>query len=143
MSKDSDPPLISGSAIFGIGLTFALLVGGGFYGCPKYNVYSAEMAGKAELAQADQNRQILVAQAKAKQEAAEFDAQSEITRAKGLAAANKIIADGLAGPGGEAYLRYLWLQNMGEHTDKTVVYVPTQSMLPEFLESGRTAAAPK
>lgn len=43
---------------------------------PKYNVYSQEMTGRAELARADQNRQILVTQAQAEKEAATLRAEA-------------------------------------------------------------------
>jgi regulator of protease activity HflC (stomatin/prohibitin superfamily) len=113
-----------------IGLVFVVVtvIGSGMVGCPVYNVWSARKAGEAELAQADQNRQIAVAQAKAKAESAQYEAQSEITRAHGVATANQIIGDSLKG--NDAYLRYLWINNMGEQKEKTVVYIPTEANLP-------------
>lgn len=39
-------------------------------GCPQYGVYSQRLKGQAELARAEQNRQILVSQANAEREAA-------------------------------------------------------------------------
>lgn len=106
---------------------------GGLYGCPQYNVYSSRMAGEAELAQATQNRQIAVNEAQAKMEAAKLLADAEIARARGAAAANKIIADGLGGP--EGYLRYLWIQSLDNPNNK-IVYVPTEAGLP-ILEAGK------
>lgn len=106
-------------AIFGIIAMLVLVIGGGMAGCPAYNVYNAEMSGKAELAQAEQNRQIQIAQSKAKAEAAEFEANAEITRAKGVAQANKIIGDSLKG--NEDYLRYLWVNNIENAKNQTVV----------------------
>ena len=103
-------------------------------GCPAYNVYSATMTGKAELAQADQNRQIQIAQSKAKSEAAQYEAEAEITRAKGVAEANKIIGDSLRG--NEDYLRYLWVNNIENNKNETVVYVPTEANMP-ILEASR------
>jgi hypothetical protein len=131
---------ISAGAVIGLGTMVLLIIGGGLYGCPRYNVWSAEMAGKAELAQADQNRQIQIAQSKAKAEAAQFEADAEITRAQGVAKANKIVGDSLAGPSGEAYLRYLWVNKLSDDKEKTVVYVPTESAMPNFLEAGRVGA---
>jgi hypothetical protein len=91
-------------------------------------------AGEAELAQADQNKQIAIAQAKAKADSAKFEAEAEITRAGGVAQANKIIGDSLKD--NEAYLRYLWINGLEQNKNQTVVYVPTEANLP-ILEAGR------
>lgn len=137
-------PFISAGGVIGLIVAGALIIGGGLYGCPKYNVYSAEMSGKAELAQADQNRQIQIAQSKAKAEAAQYEADAEITRARGVAKANKIIGDSLAGQEGAAYLQYLWVNKLDDQQQRTVVYVPTEGgALPKFLESGRISQGSK
>lgn len=116
--------------------TLALIVflAGAMYGCPRYQVYTQELAGEAELARASQNRQIKIQESKAKLEAATLDAQAEIERAKGVAEANKIIGDSLKD--NEAYLRYLWIQGLQEGATPQVVYVPTEAGLP-ILEAGR------
>lgn len=131
MSNDINPaPYL----VIGV-LTVALSIGGGMWGCPTYNVWSAEMGGRAELAKADQNREILVRTARAKTDSAKYEAQAEVERAKGIAEANKIVADSLGGP--EGYLRWLWINAMKEGKDgNTVVYVPTEAGLP-LLESSR------
>ncbi len=134
----STTPWISGRAIIGIAVGFVIIAGSGMAGCPRYNVWSAQMTGKAELAQADQNRQIAVAQAKAKAESAQYEAQSEITRAQGVATANKIIGDSLKG--NEAYLRYLWINGL-ENNKNAVIYVPTEANLP-LLEATRKIPTP-
>ncbi len=120
-------------------ISFALLlvvsVGGGMAGCPSYNVWSAEMEGKAKFAKANQDREIEVRQSLAKKDAAKNLADAEIERARGIAAANKIIADGLGGP--EGYLRWLWIDALHASPDgKTIVYVPTEAGLP-ILEADR------
>lgn len=115
--------MTSGAGIFL--LAFAALA---LTGYPKYKVYSAKMAGEAELAQATQNKQIIVQQAQAEKEA-------EILKAQGTAEANKIIGDSLQG--NEAYLRWLWVNKLDAgQNGKTVVYVPTDGMVPQ-LETGR------
>lgn len=112
-----------------------LCVGGGMWGCPQYSVWNAEMTGRAELAKADQNREILVRTARAKTDSAKYEAQAEVERAKGIAEANKIVSDSLGGP--EGYLRWLWINAMKEGKEgNTVVYVPTEAGLP-ILEAGR------
>jgi uncharacterized protein HemX len=99
-----------------------LLIGGMMAGVPRYSVWQQEMSGKAEFAKAEQNRKIKIQEAKAMKESAEFYAQAEIIRAKGVAQANQIIGKGLKG--NDEYLRYLWIQAMGEKDDVTTVYVP-------------------
>jgi len=100
----------------------AIFVGAMMFGMPQYNVWQQEMSGKAEFAKAEQNRKIKVQEAKAMKESAEFYAEAEIIRAKGVAQANQIIGKGLKG--NDEYLRYLWIQAMGEKDDVTTVYVP-------------------
>lgn len=115
----------------------AFLVAGGLllYGCPKYNVYEQRMEGQAVLAHAQSSREVAVAEAKAKMESAELLAQAEISRAKGVAQANKIIGESLRD--NEAYLRYLWIQNLEDSSKgNQVIYVPTEAGLP-ILEAGR------
>lgn len=125
---------ITFTGILGCFMALILTVGLGMWGCPTYNVYSAEMSGKAELAQAEQNRQIQIAQSKAKADAAEFEAKAEVTRAQGVAQANKIIGDSLKG--NEDYLRYLWVNNIESSKNQTVVYIPTEANMP-ILEATR------
>src|SRR3990167_706553 len=62
---------------------------------PAMKPWWAEQSGKAELAQAEQNRQIAVLEATAKYESSKQLAQAEIERAKGVAEANKIIGESL------------------------------------------------
>ena len=64
---------------------------------PQWNVWRAELQGKAALAQAENERKVLIEEAKAQLESAKFYADAEIERARGVAEANRIIADGLGG----------------------------------------------
>jgi len=109
---------------------------GGLYGCPKYNVYSQKLAGEAELARAESNRKIAIAEAEAKKESAKQLAEAEVIRAEGVAKANTIIGDSLKN--NEAYLRYLYITGLNETDDKgnKIIYVPTEAGLP-ILEAGR------
>ena len=138
MSESSKGSSISIGAIVGVIVLVLLTVGTGMVGCPVYNVWSAQKAGEAELAQADQNRQIAVAQARAKAESAHFEADAEITRAVGVARANEIIGKSLQG--NEAYLRYLWINGL-EQNKNAVIYVPTEGNLP-ILEASRLPRLP-
>ena len=110
-------------------LTFSMFI------IPMLKPWWAEQSGKAELAQAEQNRQIAVKEAQAKADSAILLAQAEVSRAEGVAKANKIIGDSLKE--NEDYLRYLWITDVaGSTKDKTVVYVPTEANLP-ILEAKR------
>lgn len=118
-------------------ILLAVILIGSFFGISalyrKYSVWSSGQTGKAELMQADWNRQIAVREAEAKQEAAKALAQAEIERAKGVAQANKIIGDSLKD--NEQYLRYLWIDSL-QNAKNQVIYVPTESNLP-ILEASR------
>lgn len=99
-----------------------------------FKVYSAGQTGKAELAQAEYNRQIIVRQAQAKKDASTLEAEAEVIRADGVAKANVIVAQGLGGP--EGYLRYLYIHMLSEQNDKQIIYIPTEAGLP-ILEATR------
>jgi regulator of protease activity HflC (stomatin/prohibitin superfamily) len=118
--------------------TFALfIIGGlvvlGFWGCPKYNVYAQQKEGEALLAHAQSSREVAVAEAKAKMEAATLLAQADTIRAHGVARSNEIIGKSLKN--NEAYLHWLWIDNI-EKNPQAVIYVPTEANLP-ILEAGR------
>jgi regulator of protease activity HflC (stomatin/prohibitin superfamily) len=101
---------------------------------PQYNIYAQRAQGQAMLAHAQSAKEVAVAEAKAKMESAELLAQAEVARARGVAQANQIIGESLKN--NEQYLRYLWINDLGQNTGKTVVYVPTEANLP-ILEATR------
>lgn len=101
---------------------------------PPVSVYVAEMDGKAKLAHAQFEREVQVADAKGKEEAAKFLAQAEINRAEGVAKANAIIGQSLKD--NEAYLRWLYIEGLKENKNDSVIYVPTEAGLP-ILEAGK------
>ena len=100
---------------------------------PTIYIWQQSMAGQAELAHAEYSRQIAICEALAKKESAKALAEAEVTRAEGVAKANKIIGDSLAG--NEGYLRYLWIQGL-QTNNMSVVYIPTEANLP-IMEAGR------
>ncbi len=99
----------------------------GMWGCPTYNVWQQGLAGEARLARAEQERQILVEQARAERDSASM--QAEAIQIVGQAAKdfpeyrNQQFIIGFA----EA------LQN-GKINQ--IVYVPTESNIP-ITEAGR------
>lgn len=115
-----------------------ILIGAMMWGLPIYNVWNQRLTGEAELARAQQNRQIRVQEAQAKLDAAKLDAQAEVERAKGTAQANQLLQQGLGGP--EGYLRWMYI-HMLEETARTgalpqIIYIPTEAGMP-ILEAGR------
>ena len=102
------------------------------WGGPKYNVWRQEMRGKAEFAQAEQNRRIKIEEAKANLEAEKLNAEAEVARAKGAAEAIAI-ENGALTP---TYIQYLWVRQQNLATNNKVIYVPTECGLP-ILEAGR------
>lgn len=134
MSDESSAGLV-------LGLFATILIGGSVGSCaylyPKYNVYSQQMQGEAELAAAESTRRIKVLEAQASLDSAGLTAQAEVKRAEGVAAANKIIAEGLGGP--EGYLRWRYiemLEQTGHAGGRDVIYIPTEAGLP-MLEAGK------
>jgi hypothetical protein len=103
-------------------------------GIPQYRVWQKGLSGKAQLAEAEWNRQIEVKEAEAKKEAAVALAAAEVERAKGVAEANRIIGESLKN--NDAYLRYLWVNGLHDGSSE-VIYVPTEANLP-ILEATRT-----
>lgn len=118
--------------------SIALLVLGalivlGMWGCPTYKVWRETQAGKAELAKAQYNRQIAVAEALAKMESAKYLAEGEVIRARGVDSAVKIIGGALNA--NESYLRYLYIQDLKDSKNQ-IIYLPTEAGLP-ILEANR------
>ena len=99
---------------------------------PHVRVYTQDLQGQANLRQQEWEKRISIEGAKALKESATLQAQAEVERAKGVAEANKIIADSLRD--NEAYLRYLWIDKMADN--QNVIYVPTEASLP-ILEAGK------
>ncbi len=108
----------------------AVIIVGLMFGIPKYNVWQQEMEGKAEMARAEQNRMILVEEAKAKLEAEKLNAQAEIERAKGMAEAMEIENGKLT----STYNQYLFIRTLEKISDKgslpQIIYMPTEGMIP-------------
>ena len=114
------------SAIFLTILLFMWIV-------PNYSVWQQQKVGEAELARAEQSRQIAVQEAKAKLDSAEMLAQAEVKRAEGTAKANQIIGESLKN--NEAYIRWLWVEAIKDSKDQ-IIYIPTEANVP-ITESSR------
>lgn len=123
-----------------IAVTVLVIIAGLMFGLPLYNVWQQEMSGKAEMAKAEQNRQILVEEAKAKLEAERLNAQAEIERTKGMAQAMEIENGKLT----STYNQYLFIRTLEKISDKgslpQTIYIPTEGMLPVMNLIGQQSA---
>lgn len=120
----------SQKSIFGIFILIVIAVVVMMFGLPTYNVWQQEMAGKAEMAKAEQNRRILVEEAKARLEAEKLNAQAEIERAKGMAEAMSIENGTL----NSIYNQYLFIRTLEKLADKgnlpQIIYMPSEGLVP-------------
>ena len=114
---------------YGLKIALALVIffALAFVGMPVLNVWREEKIGEAELARAEQNRQIAILEACAKAESAKALAEAEIIRAEGVAKANQIIGDSLKD--NDVYIHYLWIEALKESQNE-VIYIPTEAGIP-------------
>ena len=120
----------SQKSILGIFILIIIAIVVMMFGLPTYNVWQQEMAGKAEMAKAEQNRRILVEEAKARLEAEKLNAQAEIERAKGMAEAMSIENGTL----NTVYNQYLFIRTLEKLADKgnlpQIIYMPSEGLVP-------------
>ena len=121
-----------------IAITVILIALGLMFGLPKYNVWRSQIAiekaenyGKAEMAQAEENRKIAIEEAKADLEVQKLKSEAEIERAKGMAKAIEIENGKLT----TKYIQYLWVRNI-DKMDGEKIYIPTEGNLP-LLEAAK------
>ena len=105
-------------------------VGAAAYFVPQYKIYKKELNGKAELAEATFERQILIEEAAAEKEAAVLFAEAEVIRAAGAAESIAIVGEALQE--NPAYLQYRFIEGLNDSTGE-VVYVATEFGLPTML----------
>ena len=125
MNRNSTPgfnPTVARQIVWALVAIFVFVIGMAFIR-PWYNVWSQEMEGKAEFAKAEQNRKIKIEEARANLEAEKLNAQAEAIK----------IENGSLTP---TYIQYLWVRQQSDLSDKTVIYIPTETNLP-ILESTR------
>jgi len=92
---------------------------------PIYHVWSSEMSGKAELREAEWNKQIAIEEAKAELESSTLKAEADIIRAEGIAESNRIISETLT----SEYITWKWVEGLHDGSSE-VIYVPTEANLP-------------
>lgn len=117
-------PFIGGLLAF---LMLLMLVAGGCWAAPQYNVYSQRLEGEANLAKADSQKRVLVTQAQAEKDAA-------VLRADAI----KIV-----GQAAKDFPEYRQQEFIGSFADalhegkiNQIIYVPTEANIP-IIEAGR------
>ncbi len=110
-----------------VGLILGLMIG-----IPKYNVWRSKIAiqtemnnGRAEMAKAEQNRLIIIEEARANLEAQRLNSEAEVVRAEGMAKSIAIEDGKLT----KQYIHYLWVRNI-DKMDGDKIYIPTEANLP-------------
>jgi len=119
-----------GAGCFAIGIGSLIVIGLivlFLWAWPVYSVWQQRLAGEAALARANQQRQILVAQARAEKEAAEF--RAEAIKVVGAAATE--------------YPQYRIQEFIGAFAEamnngkiEKIIYVPTEANIP-IVEAGK------
>lgn len=98
------------------------------WGLPKYKIYRLDLKGQAALAEAAWTKKVAIEDAKAAYDSSEWYKKKSIRDAEAVAESNKIIGDSLKG--NDAYLRFLWIQNVGKDSDGERIYIATEAGLP-------------
>lgn len=117
-------------SMIGAAILIFVIILGLMFGLPTYRVWQQEMSGKAEMAKAEQNRRILVEEAKARLEAEKLNAQAEVERAKGMAEAMSIENGTLS----STYNQYLFIRTLEKLANKgnlpQIIYMPAEGLVP-------------
>ena len=119
--------MIGIAVIFSVAILWSIVV------YPVYNVWASRKRGEAELAEANFEQQIQIAQARSRKEAASLNKDASIIEAEAVKAQISIIGEGLKAH--DLYLRWQWIDMM-RHRDGETIYVPTEANLP-ILEARR------
>jgi hypothetical protein len=100
---------------------------------PVYSVWQAHKEGQADLARAQNDSKVQVAEAAGRLAAAEANKQAAIVEAEAVAKQIEIIGQNVKDH--PLYLTWQWVKMMEERDGQTI-YVPTEANLP-ILEAGR------
>ena len=106
---------------------------------PVYHVWSSRKSDQADLAQANYEQQIQIAEATGRLNAADLNRKAAIIEAEAVASQIERIGKELQTH--DLYLRWQWIKMMEESSAyRETVYVPTEANLP-ILEAGRLKEA--
>lgn len=122
--KERDKPK-SGNIALAVIAGILVIIAIGMYVFPQYGVWQKELSGKAQLREAEWNRQIAIQEAQATKESAKMLADAEIIRAEGIAEANRIISNSIT----TEYIKYKFVEGLNDGNTE-VIYVPTEANLP-------------
>lgn len=112
---------------------FAAIVIASMIAFPIYNVWASRKRGEAELAEANFEQQIQIAEAQGRYSAAELNKKAAIIEAEAVKAQINTIGESLKTH--DLYLRWQWIEMM-RHRKGETIYVPTEANLP-VLEASR------
>jgi hypothetical protein len=113
----------------GVAVVFAVVIlfGAGLWGCPQYNVWQKGLEGQANLKRAEQEKLIIVEQAKAERDSATLRAE----------------AIEIMGKAAKEYPEYRYQEFLGSFAEALqegkidqIIYVPTEANIP-IMEAGR------
>lgn len=124
--------ILAGAAIFGSIIILSILLIGG----PYYNVWASEKSGQAAYMKATQDRNIMILESTAREEAAKHNFNVTVIDAKAHAESIRIIGEELEK--NPDYLTYMWIQDTGDAGDETYIYVPSGEFGMPIQEAGRT-----
>lgn len=129
---------ISVLGLVALAICAALLVGSAA-GCKEFQRYQSRADSENNLKRAEFEKKIRIEEARALRDSASLLAEAEITRSRGVAKANQIIAGSIT----PEYLRYFYIQQLTEveGLGGKIIYVPTEAGLP-ILEAGRLEREP-
>lgn len=116
-------------------VAMAVVVGAMFV-YPRYRVYSQTMRGQADFREAEINRQIVVEEARAQEEALQMRARGEAEREriKADATAYAVEKIGATLENNPSYLRWMWINEIAGGSGERI-YIPTEAGIP-ILEAG-------
>ena len=123
-NKEQDEPKF-GNIVIAVIAGILIIIAVGMYVFPQYGVWQKELSGKAQLREAEWNRQIAIQEAQATKESAKMLADAEIIRAEGIAEANRIISNSIT----TEYIKYKFVEGLNDGNTE-VIYVPTEANLP-------------
>lgn len=129
-NKEQDEPKF-GNIVIAVIAGILIIIAVSMYVFPQYGVWQKELSGKAQLREAEWNRQIAIQEAQATKESAKMLADAEIIRAEGIAEANRIISNSIT----TEYIKYKFVEGLNDGNTE-VIYVATEASLP-ILEATR------
>lgn len=120
--------------LYGVLPLFTLILFWTLVGYPKWRVWASHQAGLADLQRAKNEQQIQVAEAQGRLDAAQINKKAAVVEAEAVAL--QIAAIGKELNQHDLYLKWQWIKMMEEHSDESIIYVPTEASLP-ILEATR------